>query len=75
MLVLSDSFYSAGQLLPEEFVKKAANQVNQPVTLRLQSDYDHNSYYCFIATFTEDHLDFHGNNNYYSSLETIILWK
>lgn len=51
----SDKFL-ANQLLPEIF-QKACETVGQPLTLRLQKDYDH-SYY-FIASFVEDHVRFH----------------
>lgn len=50
-----DSFYTDGQLLPEDFVRAAPSNV--AVQLRLQDGYDH-SYY-FISTFIEDHLAFH----------------
>lgn len=51
-----DSFYQSGVLLPEAFVS-ACGEVGQPVTLRLQSGFDH-SYY-FVASFIEDHVAYH----------------
>jgi len=51
----NDNFL-AEQLKPETLVL-AAKQNNQPLTLRMQSGYDH-SYY-FISSFIEDHLRFH----------------
>ncbi|MBD2080580.1 S-formylglutathione hydrolase [Leptolyngbya sp. FACHB-17] len=51
----SDKFL-ANQLLPEVF-QKACETVGQPLTLRFQQGYDH-SYY-FIASFVEDHVQFH----------------
>jgi len=52
-----DGFYKEKQLLPEHL--KAATDGNDKVNLklRMQEGYDH-SYY-FIATFVEDHLNFH----------------
>lgn len=52
----SDSFLSAGQLLPDNF-EKACNEVKQKVSIRYQQGYDH-SYY-FISSFIEDHVNFH----------------
>lgn len=51
----SDSFLET-QLRPEVF-QKVCEQVSQPLTLRMQTGYDH-SYY-FIATFIEDHIRHH----------------
>lgn len=51
----ADSFYNK-ELEPEKFVK-AAEEVNYPVTLRMQEGHDH-SYYT-ISTFIEEHLTFH----------------
>lgn len=51
----SDQFLS-GQLKPS-LLADACNAAGIPLTLRLQSGYDH-SYY-FIATFMEDHLRWH----------------
>lgn len=50
-----DQFLST-QLFPDVF-EKACTEVNQPLTLRYQSGYDH-SYY-FIASFIEDHIRHH----------------
>lgn len=52
----SDSFLSAGQLLPEAF-SAAAVASGQKIDLRMQEGYDH-SYY-FVSTFIEDHVKFH----------------
>jgi S-formylglutathione hydrolase len=51
----ADSFLE-NQLMPEVF-EQACAKVGQPLTLRMQSGYDH-SYY-FIATFIEDHIRHH----------------
>ncbi|MBW4440219.1 MAG: S-formylglutathione hydrolase [Plectolyngbya sp. WJT66-NPBG17] len=51
----SDKFLT-DQLLPEVF-GQACESVGQPLTLRFQNGYDH-SYY-FIASFIEDHIQFH----------------
>ncbi len=51
----TDSFLEQ-QLMPEVF-QQACAQVGQPLTLRMQTGYDH-SYY-FIATFIEDHIRHH----------------
>ncbi|MBE9013154.1 S-formylglutathione hydrolase [Pseudanabaenaceae cyanobacterium LEGE 13415] len=51
----SDQFL-ADQLLPQVF-QKACELVGQDLTLRFQEGYDH-SYY-FIASFIEDHIQFH----------------
>ena len=52
---LADKFL-AEQLAPEAF-EAACAVAGQPLTLRRHATYDH-SYY-FIATFIDDHLDFH----------------
>ncbi len=51
----ADSFLDP-QLMPQRFVD-ACQQVGQPVTLRLQPEYDHS--YFFIATFMADHIRHH----------------
>jgi S-formylglutathione hydrolase len=56
----NDQFLTT-QLLPDVF-KKACEDVDQPLTLRLQPGYDH-SYY-FIATFIEDHIRHHATALY-----------
>jgi S-formylglutathione hydrolase len=50
-----DSFLDT-QLMPQMFVD-ACEQVGQPITLRLQPEYDHS--YFFIATFMGDHIRHH----------------
>lgn len=50
-----DQFLTS-QLLPEVF-KRACDEADQSLMLRLQAGYDH-SYY-FIATFIEDHMHHH----------------
>jgi S-formylglutathione hydrolase len=52
----ADSYLADGQLLPEVFAEACA-KVGQSLTLRMQEGYDH-SYY-FIASFLEDHMQFH----------------
>lgn len=52
----ADTFLHQNQLLPEVF-EAACHAVNQPITLRMQPDYDH-SYY-FIASFVGDHMARH----------------
>lgn len=52
---LSDNFLSE-QLKPEK-LEKICEEINQPLTLRRHEGYDH-SYY-FIATFINEHLDYH----------------
>ena len=52
----ADEFLHEGQLLPDNF-QAACDAVNQPLTLRLQPGYDHS--YHFIASFIEDHFDYH----------------
>lgn len=54
----ADGFYKK-ELEPERFVK-AAEEADYPVTLRMQKGHDH-SYYT-IATFIEEHLEFHLDN-------------
>lgn len=44
------------ELKPERF-EAAAKEAGFPVTMRMQDGYDHS--YFFMATFMEDHLDFH----------------
>ncbi|CAI5734157.1 unnamed protein product [Hyaloperonospora brassicae] len=53
-----DNFLQDRQLLPEAF-EAACNLVDQKVTLRMQDGYDH-SYY-FIASFVEDHVNYHAD--------------
>ena len=52
---LGDAFFPE-QLLTEDF-ERLSKQKSLPITLRYHQGYDH-SYY-FIATFLEDHLEFH----------------
>lgn len=52
----ADEFLHAGQLLPEHF-QAACKAAGQPLTLRMQPGYDHS--YHFIASFIEDHFDYH----------------
>jgi S-formylglutathione hydrolase len=52
----ADSYLADGQLLPEVFAEACA-KAGQPLTLRMQEGYDH-SYY-FVASFIEDHIQFH----------------
>ena len=52
----SDQFL-ADQLQPA-VLAEAARQADWPLTLRVQSGFDHS--YWFIASFIEDHLRFHG---------------
>ncbi|OAQ70062.1 S-formylglutathione hydrolase [Pochonia chlamydosporia 170] len=49
-----DNFYKGGQLLPENFVKAAAEKGINGVNVRYQDGYDHS--YFFISTFGEDHV-------------------
>lgn len=50
-----DGFYDE-QLQPEKLVE-IADEKGYPLTLRMQADFDH-SYY-FIASFIDEHLEFH----------------
>lgn len=52
----ADNFLKQEQLLPERLLE-AAQQRDYPLELRMQTGYDHS--YFFIATFVEDHLQFH----------------
>lgn len=52
----ADNFLAAGQLTPESF-KQACDVKGVPLTLRMQPGYDHS--YFFIATFINDHLEYH----------------
>ena len=52
----ADEFLHDGQLLPEN-LQSACEAVGQPVTIRSQGGYDHS--YHFIASFIEDHFDYH----------------
>ena len=52
----TDDSFLEEQLKPEQ-LSLAAEQVGYPVELRMQEGYDH-SYY-FIASFIEEHLEFH----------------
>ncbi len=52
----ADNFLKDGQLRPD-LLAKACHEKDFPLNLRIQLGYDH-SYY-FIATFIEEHLDYH----------------
>ena len=52
----ADEFLHEGQLLPDN-LQATCDAVGQPVTIRMQSGYDHS--YHFIASFIEDHFDYH----------------
>lgn len=52
----ADSFLTQKQLLPDVF-ETACKAAGQPLTLRMQPDYDHGYY--FMATFMADHLHHH----------------
>ncbi|MGF1499531.1 MAG: S-formylglutathione hydrolase [Elainellaceae cyanobacterium] len=52
----ADPFLEQKQLLPEVF-EAACKQAGQPLTLRMQPEYDHGYY--FIATFVGDHIQHH----------------
>ncbi|MEM7063273.1 MAG: S-formylglutathione hydrolase [Cyanobacteria bacterium P01_B01_bin.77] len=53
---LADPFLEQQQLKPEVF-KAACEAAGQPLTLRMQTGYDHGYY--FISTFMEDHVKHH----------------
>ena len=52
----ADEFLHEGQLLPENF-ESACADAGQSLTLRTQPGYDHS--YHFIASFIEDHFEYH----------------
>ncbi len=52
----ADEFLHQGQLLPDNF-QAACDAAGQPVNVRMQPGYDHS--YHFIASFIEDHFDYH----------------
>lgn len=52
----TDDQFLAEQLNPEALVQ-ACHSANHPITLRMQSGYDHS--YFFIASFIDDHLRHH----------------
>ena len=52
----ADEFLHEGQLLPDHF-QTACEEAGQPLTLRMQPGYDHS--YHFIASFIEDHFEYH----------------
>ena len=52
----ADEFLHEGQLLPDNF-QAACEAAGQPLTLRMQPGYDHS--YHFIASFIEEHFEFH----------------
>lgn len=55
---LADNFLPT-QLYPEAF-EQACQQAGQPLTLRRHEGYDHGYY--FIATFIQDHMEFHARH-------------
>jgi S-formylglutathione hydrolase len=52
----ADTFLEQQQLLPDVF-EKACRAAHQPLTLRMQPDYDHGYY--FISSFVGDHIAHH----------------
>ncbi|TDH73513.1 hypothetical protein CCR75_006124 [Bremia lactucae] len=54
-----DLFFHDKQLLPEAF-EAACKLVGQDLTLRMQDGYDH-SYY-FVATFIDEHVNYHADS-------------
>jgi S-formylglutathione hydrolase len=52
----ADEFLHEGQLLPDNF-QSACDAAGQPLSIRMQPGYDHS--YHFIASFIEDHFDYH----------------
>ena len=52
----ADEFLHEGQLLPDNF-QAACDAAGQPLNVRMQPGYDHS--YHFIASFIEDHFDYH----------------
>ncbi len=52
----ADEFLHQGQLLPDNF-QVACDAADQSLNLRMQPGYDHS--YHFIASFIEDHFDYH----------------
>ena len=52
----ADNFYSDGQLRPED-LQAACDDANVELNLRMQPGYDHS--YFFIASFIEEHLQYH----------------
>lgn len=52
----ADEFLHEGQLLPDHF-QAACDAAGQTLTLRMQPGYDHS--YHFIASFIEDHFEYH----------------
>jgi S-formylglutathione hydrolase len=57
---LEDNFLKQNQLQPESLVEASKENSLVSVDLRNREGYDH-SYY-FIATFIEEHFDFHARN-------------
>jgi len=55
----ADEFLHEGQLLPTNF-QAACAAAGQPLTLRMQPGYDHS--YHFIASFIEDHFEYHARS-------------
>uniref|UniRef100_A0AC35UB54 S-formylglutathione hydrolase n=1 Tax=Rhabditophanes sp. KR3021 TaxID=114890 RepID=A0AC35UB54_9BILA len=51
-----DNFYSQKQLLPEKLVEEV-NNPNIEIDFRFREDYNHS--YFYIASFIEEHFDFH----------------
>ncbi|MCP4980856.1 MAG: S-formylglutathione hydrolase [Gammaproteobacteria bacterium] len=52
----ADEFLHEGQLLPDNF-QVVCDAAEQPLKIRMQPGYDHS--YHFIASFIEDHFDYH----------------
>jgi len=52
-----DDFLKSGQLLPENFEKAVEGKSNIELKLKMREGYDHS--YFYIATFAEDHVNFH----------------
>ena len=54
----ADEFLHEGQLLPDNF-QAACDDAGQSLRIRMQPGYDHS--YHFIASFIEDHFDYHAS--------------
>ena len=55
-----DEHYTKKKLLPEDLVSACQGNENVSVQLRMREQYDH-SYY-FIASFIEDHFEYHAKH-------------
>lgn len=54
-----DKFLAMGELLPDNFMAACKNAL-VPAVLKMREGYDHS--YFFVASFVEEHFEFHAKH-------------